>query len=58
MPLLCLIGIGIVWACVAIHDNTCSQAPAHDSKTLDEISNRMTGKSKKECAQILKQYRK
>ena len=57
MPLLCLLAIGAIWVGVAIHENTCSKAPAHDSHTREEISKQMTGKSKKECAKILRRYR-
>ena len=58
MPLLFLLGIGAIWAGVGIHENTCSKAPALDSQTREKISKRMTGKSQKECAKILRQYRK
>jgi hypothetical protein len=58
MPLLFVCGILAVWAGYSTYQNTCSKTPALDSQTREEISKRMTGKSQKECAKILRQYRK
>ncbi len=57
MPILFLLGAGAIWAGFSIYENTCNKAPAHDAQTLEEISKQMTGKTKKECARILRQYR-
>lgn len=58
MPVLILLGIGAIFAGIAIKDSCTKQQPPHSKRESEQIMCEMIGKSKKECRKILRQHRK
>lgn len=58
MPILILSGIGAIFCGIVLKDSLLQQQPPHSKRESEQIMCEMIGKSKKECRQILKKYRK
>lgn len=58
MPVIIILGILFVWFVIDVYEIATTSKHEFTPEELEQMSRDMCGKSQKECAKILKKYRK